>query len=145
MVTYTLTWEVYGYEGHRQRESFNKSYEYDFSCKQDGIRNIAVSNSDVTGTNEYSIVRITRNTYFECINEFEAQLWDGIFENSRVGKRIMTEIEETKYYEKNGRYYKKSYYQTPSSDNWIESSAHRISKESYMKVTVFDDGEGEYE
>ncbi len=91
------------------------------------------------------IVRITRNTYIECINEFEAQLWDGIFENSRVGKRIMTEIEETKYYEKNGRYYKKSYYQTPPSDNWIESSAHRISKEAYMKVTAFDDGEGENE
>ena len=78
-------WTVYGAEGHRQRESFNKSYEYDFT-KGDNIRIIKVLNSDVTGTNEYSIVKIIRNTEKECYEEFFGQLSDGIFENSRVGK-----------------------------------------------------------
>lgn len=27
----TRVYKVYGVEGHRQRESFNKSYKYDFS------------------------------------------------------------------------------------------------------------------
>lgn len=34
----TRKWKVYGREGHRQRESFNKSYEYDFSGGSDGTR-----------------------------------------------------------------------------------------------------------
>ena len=43
------------------------------------------------GTNEYSIVRITRNTAEECLQELEGQLSDGIFENSRVG--VIEEIQ----------------------------------------------------
>lgn len=81
----TREWKVYGTEGHRQRESFNDSYKYDFTEGSD-IRIIEVLNSDITGTNEYSIVRITRNTFEECEEEFEGQLSDGIFENSRTGK-----------------------------------------------------------
>lgn len=84
----TRTWKVYGIEGHRQRESFNKSYVYDFSDGEN-VRKIEVENSDKTGTNEYSIIRITRNTYEECQAEFDGQLSDGVFENSRTG-----EIEE---------------------------------------------------
>ena len=81
----TRTWKVYGAEGHRQRESFSESYKYDFS--EDGkTRIIEVENSDKTGTNEYSIVRITRDTYEECEKEFLGQLSDGIFEDSRTGK-----------------------------------------------------------
>lgn len=137
MVTYTLTWEVYGAEGHRQGESFNPSTDYDFSCEYDGIRRIVTNNSDRTGTNEYSQVRITRNTYIECIDEFEGQLWDGIFENYRVGKRVLTGVEETKYFEKNGRYYKQSYYQKLPSEDWIESAPHRIRKEVYMNVLKY--------
>lgn len=34
----TRTWKVYGTEGHRQRESFFPSYQYDFSNEQDGTR-----------------------------------------------------------------------------------------------------------
>lgn len=86
----TRVYKVYGVEGHRQRESFNKSYKYDFSGN--GVtRIIEVENSDKTGTNEYSIVRITRDMAQECYNELCGQITDGIFENSRTGR-----IEEVK-------------------------------------------------
>lgn len=80
----TRAWKVYGAEGHRQRESFNESYKYDFS-EEGNVRIIEVENSDKTGTNDFSIVRITRNTAEECFAEFNGQLSDGIFENSRTG------------------------------------------------------------
>lgn len=87
----TKIWKVYGRENHRQRESFNASYLNDFSNAKDGIRIIEVFNSDKTGTNDYTIVIITRNTEEECRREFDGQLSDGIFENSHTGK-----IEEIK-------------------------------------------------
>lgn len=78
------TWKVYGVTGHRQRESFNKSYIMNFSM-DDEVRIIEVLNSDVTGTNDYTIVRIIRSTAEECEKELEGQISDGIFENSHVG------------------------------------------------------------
>ena len=81
---FTKAWKVYGLDGHKQRESFSPSYTYDFSTPDD-TRVITVQNSDKTGTNLYSVVIITRNTEEECNNEFEGQLWDGIFENSNFG------------------------------------------------------------
>lgn len=81
----TRTWKVYGEDGHRQRESFKESYKYDFTNRND-IRIIEMENSDKTNTNEYSIIRITRNTYEECERELTGQISDGIFENSRVGR-----------------------------------------------------------
>lgn len=81
----TKAWMVYGRLGHRQRESFNPSYEYDFS-KNGKTRIIKVENSDITGTNEYSIIRITRDTAKECKEELQGQISDGVFENSRTGK-----------------------------------------------------------
>lgn len=83
----TMTWRIYGAEGHRQRESFNNSYTLDFSTDTE-TRVITVLNSDVTGTNEFSKVIITRNTFKECKEELEGQLSDGIFENSRVGRVV---------------------------------------------------------
>lgn len=83
----TRTWKVYGVDGHRQRESFNSSYRYDFT-EGDNIRVIEVFNSDKTGTNDYTIIRITRNSYDECQQELSGQISDGIFENSRVGEII---------------------------------------------------------
>lgn len=81
-------------DGHRQRESFNKSCKYDFSEGSD-VRIIEVDNFDKTGTNEYSIIRITRNSPGECEEELRGQLSDGVFENSKVGKvvKIMKTIE----------------------------------------------------
>ena len=87
----TRSWKVYGADGHRQRESFGKSYSFDFSNDDDGMRIIEVEREDRTGTNDYVIVNITRNTAEECEREFNGQLSDGIFENSRTGK-----IEEIK-------------------------------------------------
>lgn len=83
----TKKYKVYGAEGHRQRESFCDSYTYNFST-DNSTRIIQVINSDVTHTNDYSIVVITRDTESECLDELESQISDGIFENSTVGKAI---------------------------------------------------------
>ncbi len=80
----TRSWKVYGSLGHRQRHSFDPSYLWDFS-KDDDVRIIEVLNSDKTGTNDYSLVRITRNTSEECEEEIMGQISDGIFENYRTG------------------------------------------------------------
>lgn len=81
------SWKVYGMEGHRQRETFNKSHTYDFS-EGNNVRIISIANADITGTNEYSIITITCNTEDDCTEELYGQLTDGIFENSRIGKVI---------------------------------------------------------
>ena len=80
----TRTWKVNGVLGDRQRESVNKAYKWDFS-EGDNVRIIEDDKSDKTGTNDYSIVRITRNTAEECEAELNGQITDGIFENSTVG------------------------------------------------------------
>lgn len=84
----TRAWKVYGLNEHRQKVSFQKSCQYDFSNEKDGTRIISVENFDVTGTNEYSVIRITRNTAKLCEKELEGQLSDGVFENSNVGDVI---------------------------------------------------------
>lgn len=89
----TRTWKVYGAEGHRQRESFYSSHRFDSTSGSD-VRIVEVENCDKTGTNEYSLVRITRNTAEECEEELDGQISDGIFENSRVG--LVVEVEETR-------------------------------------------------
>ncbi len=103
----TKAWRVYGANGHRQRESFNKSERYNWSsgAGKGFTRIIEVENSDKTGTNDYSIIRITRDTAEECEKEFIGQLSDGVFENSKVGR--WEEIEhyywlDTNYYTGNG-------------------------------------------
>ena len=80
----TRCWKVYGAEGHRQRESFGQSRRFDFS-EGDDIKIIEVDNSDKTGTNDFSIIRISRNTAEECEQTLMPQITDGVFENSRVG------------------------------------------------------------
>ena len=87
----TKAWKVYGAEGHRQRESFGESVHYDFSDAEHGTRIIDIDREDVTGTNDYVIVRITRDTEEECRDEFWGQVSDGIFENSKVG--LIEEVE----------------------------------------------------
>ena len=82
------TWKVYGAEGHRQRESFFESYTHDFSDDKVGTRIITVENSDVTGTDMYSLISIIRNTEAECDEELDGQISDGIFENSIVGAAV---------------------------------------------------------
>ena len=85
----TRTWKVYGMDGHRQRLSFEPSARYDFTngaYSDGGTRIIEVFNSDRTGTNEYTIVQITRPTAQLCEDELSGQLSDGLFENVRFGK-----------------------------------------------------------
>jgi len=84
----TKTYKVYGLFGHRQKMSFNSSQKYDWS-KDGKARIVEIENADKTGTNDYSVVRITRNTAEECLAELNGQISDGFFENCRVG-----EIEE---------------------------------------------------
>lgn len=83
----TKAWKVYGKSGHRQRESFYPSAVYDFSDRN-GIRIIAVQNADKTGTNDCSVLIITMDTLDQVMNEFEGQLYDGVFENSNFGKVV---------------------------------------------------------
>lgn len=80
----TKTYHVYGFDGHRQRVSFQPSGSFD---TWRGIH-IDLLNSDKTGTNQYSVVRITAETEDACLRELAAQIEDGIFENSRTGATI---------------------------------------------------------
>ena len=85
----TRAFRVWGWDGHPQRESFGPSWKEDWTGQWDGldgIRIVECRNSDVTGTNDYSDVIITRPTAADCMQELDGQLSDGIFENSRLGK-----------------------------------------------------------
>ena len=86
----TMAWKVYGAPGHRQRESFCHSYVNDFS-ENGRTRIIEVENSDKSGTNDYTLIRITRDSAEECLREMRGQLSDGVFENSRIGVIELTE------------------------------------------------------
>lgn len=79
------SWKVYGAEGHRQRISFGQSFRWDFSSEEEGVRIIEVDCEDRTGTNDYVVVHITRDTADACEREFQGQLTDGLFESSRYG------------------------------------------------------------
>lgn len=81
----TRSWKVYGAAGHRQRVSFFPSVRCDFSNERDGVRVIEEINADRTGTHDYTIMRITRDTAELCERELLGQISDGIFEDSRVG------------------------------------------------------------
>ena len=76
-----MAWKVYGADGHRQRLSFGDS----FSFAHDNI-SCAVFNSDITGTNEYTILNVIASSIEECRKELVAQLCDGVFEDSKYGK-----------------------------------------------------------
>lgn len=80
----TRRFKVYGGNGTPQKESFCDSHSHDFST-EDKVRILEVENFDKTGAHEYTIVRITRDTAEECLDEFWGQVTDGIFENYRVG------------------------------------------------------------
>lgn len=81
----TRIWKIYGWDGHRQRMSFFESRSYDFSTAEK-VRKIEVEAADKTGTNDYVVVKVTRDTAEECLDELNGQLDDGIFEDSRYGK-----------------------------------------------------------
>lgn len=84
-------YKVYGVEGHRQRESFSPSYKF---TTFDNIT-VSVINSDLTGTNNYSLVKLEGDNEIQLEDEFEGQLSDGIFENSAYG--ITEEIKDEEF------------------------------------------------
>ena len=102
MTTFTKGYIVRGtFDGerwHRNRESFLDSVEYNFTDDHFGVRYIKVLNSDITGTNDYSIVIITRDTEKLCDKEMEGQLSDGIFENCNVWEPEPLSPEKTTQY-----------------------------------------------
>ena len=67
--------------------SFEPSRVYDWS-EGDVARIVELINCDKTGTNDYTIVKITRDTAEDCERELAGQISDGLFENCRVGKII---------------------------------------------------------
>ena len=81
----TRQWKVYGRDGHRQKISFQPSVTHDWS-KDGATRIVELINSDKTGTNEYTVIRITRNTEELCGAELDGQISDGVFENVAVGR-----------------------------------------------------------
>ncbi len=91
----TKTWKVWGAEGHRQKLSFGESIRWDFT-KYGETRVIEVEAEDKTGTNDYVIVSITRETAEECEREFAGQLDDGLFEDAQYGKIEEMTVEELK-------------------------------------------------
>lgn len=84
-------YKVYGAEGHRQRESFSPSY------KVTTFSNVTISviNSDITGTNNYSLIKLEGDNEIKLKDEFEGQLSDGVFENSAYG--ITEEIKDEEF------------------------------------------------
>lgn len=91
----TKRWKVWGAEGHRQKLSFGESIHWDFSTDSK-TRIIDVDAEDKTGTNDYVIVTITRDSAEECERELAGQLDDGLFENAKYGKIEKITDEEIK-------------------------------------------------
>ena len=88
----TKVWMVYGAPGHRQKASFGESVQWDWSSEQLGTRRFLALNADKTGTNDYTIVSITRNNAQECVREMDGQVSDGYFEDNRVGDVVELDI-----------------------------------------------------
>ena len=84
-------WKVYGADGQRQRESFADSFS--FNTMNNAF--IMIRNYDMTGTHEYTEVIVLAKNERLCDEEFEAQLTDGVFENSRTGKIEAVKSETT--------------------------------------------------
>lgn len=91
MIGFRKEWKVYGMDGHRQRESFADSFSFN---TMNGAF-IMVRNNDMTGTHEYTKVIVLAKNEKLCDEEFEAQLTDGIFENSKTGKIEVTKKHTT--------------------------------------------------
>ena len=85
-----VTFRVFGKDGHRQRASFGKSFEF---STFGGDAHIECVCEDRTLTNKFVDVIIMANSLECCVNELNAQLSDGIFESCAVGKILIRGIE----------------------------------------------------
>lgn len=85
-MAYKYTVKVYGEAGHRQRQSFGPTVRWDFTDTLEGTRLLEFKNSDETGTNEYTLTTIVRDTKEGCFDELDGQIYDGYFENANTGR-----------------------------------------------------------
>lgn len=83
---YQITAKVYGAPGHRQRMSFSDSVNWDFTDKLEGTRLLEISNFDKTGTHDFTLIKVVRDTKEGAEDELSGQITDGYFENACVGK-----------------------------------------------------------
>ena len=86
-----VTFRVFGKEGHRQRASFGKSFEFN---TYDGSTHIECVCEDRTLTNSFVEVIITADSFRNCVFELYSQCSDGIFESCNVGKIMIQDIEK---------------------------------------------------
>ena len=86
-----VTFRVFGKEGHRQRASFGKSFEF---STFDSSAHIECVCEDRTFTNRYVDVIITSDSFIRCAIELNTQLSDGIFESCNVGLITIKDIEK---------------------------------------------------
>lgn len=93
-MTTTRMWRIYGSGGYRIHESFFKSRKLNYS-RLGFISVIEIFNSDVTGTNQYTDVRIQCYTPEECERELLDLLQYGVLRKSRIGEII--EIDENSH------------------------------------------------
>lgn len=83
-------YKIYGKYGHRQRESFYPSHT--LNC---GDYAVGVINSDVSKTNEFSLVLIVGKMGLDELRYcLYSQLADGIFECSNVGDVELCDVVE---------------------------------------------------
>ena len=86
-----VTFRVFGKDGHRQRASFGKSFEF---SSFGGSTHIECVCEDRTLTNRFVDVIITAYSFKRCVNELNVQLSDGIFESCAVGVISIRDIEK---------------------------------------------------
>lgn len=120
---------VYGKEGHRFRGSFFETRRLLLSGVPSVIMDVI--NSDITGTNEYSILKFTcvfgelPNEAFEHMAEVQA--YDGIFECCTIGGIVEVPLYDIKI--RCGRF-------TTISNNWTIDEVSKIRK-TYNEKDLF--------
>lgn len=93
----SLAWKVYGIDEKEQKEALSPSYSTDMDTPDNPWKRkirLEVYNSDLTGTTNYSIVKVIAPDEDAGISEFLGQLSDGIFENTEVGKVEPVNVED---------------------------------------------------
>lgn len=93
--------KVFGANGHRQRESFNESHRF---VDWRGAT-ITTYNSNITGTNDYTLLTVEAPNDNICKQTIDGQISDGIFENCRIGEvQAITEAEFLQLWQKQKLY-----------------------------------------
>lgn len=87
----TKTWKIPGLLGQQNEASFFKSVNWEFG--QDGEKVLFCAEcADITGTNDYVIVKITAPTDSLCDKVLNGQISDGFFENCSCGAEQLESI-----------------------------------------------------